>query len=178
MTVDIEAFRALEAKATPGPWVRASEQEHDDPSPEDSDAEIVSVVHGLIAHMECDGIDEWSGNVALIVAMRNALPELLEEVERLRDDNYIIRSEMSAQFSETLKKEHAADRDEIRRLRTVIESERSYTDDLAKMLRSLLIDANRLLDRRLGGTYEDDVRATLIRSEMMLMDHRSRQGGV
>lgn len=80
MTVDIEALRALERAATPGPWDA------------DEDAWILASDddRGFVAQV-FDGLrptatDETSAlaNAAFIAAARNAFPALADEVERLR----------------------------------------------------------------------------------------------
>ena len=89
MSGDIEKLRELEAKATLGPWAvdyldkagqRVVRADH---------YEIFTAWHHALGSIE----QEMEANVALIVAMRNALPGLLEllsanaaEIERLRGE--------------------------------------------------------------------------------------------
>ena len=70
----IEELRALLAKATPGPWEvdyldkngqRVIRQEH---------IEIATLWHHSVGSIE----KEMEANAALVVAMRNALPDLLD----------------------------------------------------------------------------------------------------
>jgi len=73
MANDIDALRALLAKATQGPWTHAQSVSADAITALEGDYEIevVSDVHR-------------DDNAALIVAAVNALPSLCDEVERLR----------------------------------------------------------------------------------------------
>lgn len=64
--MNIEHLRRLHEAATPGPW-------------EDCDVAVGVMVDGL---MHCPEARMADGVLAL--AVRNALPELLDEVERLR----------------------------------------------------------------------------------------------
>ena len=73
----IEELRALLAKATPGPWEvdyldkngqRVIRQEH---------IEIATFWHHSVGSIE----KEMEANAALVVAMRNALPDLLDAAE-------------------------------------------------------------------------------------------------
>jgi chromosome segregation ATPase len=66
MTIDTKELRRLLERATPGPWYEDGDEIR-------SDSEM-----GRMPYVPT--------NRALIVAMRNALPGLLDEVERLRDE--------------------------------------------------------------------------------------------
>jgi hypothetical protein len=73
MTTDIKELRRLLAEASPGPWDTntSGEEEFDD----------------LFDHIRIDGLAWQLGteeDARLIAAAVNALPELLDEVERLR----------------------------------------------------------------------------------------------
>jgi hypothetical protein len=76
MTIDIAKLRELLAAATPGKWtwddyaIMAEQSQHD--------------VTVLCSPGGCGPVDCDPANAALICAAVNALPELLDEVERLR----------------------------------------------------------------------------------------------
>lgn len=69
-TTEIERLRRLEREATPGPWV------FDKKGPE------FFITHGL--KIEAD--PQRLADDAFVVAARNALPSLLDEIEELRND--------------------------------------------------------------------------------------------
>ncbi len=78
MTVDIDKLAALEKAATPRPWLaKANELLWVGP---DSLARHGRIVYPTLED-ECIFHD---GNAEMIAAVRNALPELLAEVRRLR----------------------------------------------------------------------------------------------
>jgi len=72
---EIARLRALEAAATPRPW----EQRHEDISVRDGD-------DYLTYGGDLGGAFYQADNCAVAVAARNALPALLDEIERLRAD--------------------------------------------------------------------------------------------
>ncbi|NUR19371.1 MAG: hypothetical protein HOQ12_07530 [Gemmatimonadaceae bacterium] len=88
----VEELRALEAKATPGPWAweaRGVWTEHpdgmggpilDEPHPRDAATGTL----GYVGDSYPRGINHPSENMQLIAEMRNALPGLLDEIVRLR----------------------------------------------------------------------------------------------
>lgn len=77
---EIARLRALEAKATPGPW-KALNQSY-----RMRVYEVFAGGKNVCTASTCceDGMDEKDCN--LIASSRNALPRLLDEVERLRAD--------------------------------------------------------------------------------------------
>ncbi len=88
MTVDIKALRELEAKATPGPWEVEvdpdlsrigpwSGRRYD---PYEGGLPIVDKALFFVGRKDKALLED----LYLIVAMRNALPELLDELERMR----------------------------------------------------------------------------------------------
>lgn len=83
MTFTIEELRHLEAVATPGPW-ETNVDEHDAPY---LPVEIKAGRHRSVCTLWIDDAPvpdynrEQYSNAALIVAMRNALPELLRALE-------------------------------------------------------------------------------------------------
>lgn len=92
--VDVNKLRALLAAATPGPWVPDVWYGYDDGG---------WVAVGPHLH-SVDGEDDESepdcpagvramADANLITAARDALPELLDEVERLRAENAQLRAE-------------------------------------------------------------------------------------
>lgn len=86
----IAELRRLHEKATPGPWWREwnNADDHED------GIDILACGHGgriaLVEDGEIPGTRETGFGPAavadLICAARNALPELLDEIERLRED--------------------------------------------------------------------------------------------
>ena len=77
--VDIEKLRALLAAATPGPWAY-----YDDIRP---DVRSAANRGGFMGAGHIATVSRYDGNTndaALIAGAVNALPELLDEVERLR----------------------------------------------------------------------------------------------
>lgn len=75
MTVDIAALRALDAAAeSPSPW-----------SVDDDDARSDVPVVCIVSKTEMIAERVWHRDAALIVAMRNALPGLLDEIEAYRE---------------------------------------------------------------------------------------------
>lgn len=125
---DIPTLRRLLAEATPGPW--QSDFLNDDGA-EDDPSWVGISTPGLSAP-ECtvvagDGMDGMKGkrNAALIVALRNAAPGLLDELdrrERLLDEaKYSITA-----FAESEQEQ----RDEIARLRRLADASVAYLDCL------------------------------------------------
>lgn len=49
-------------------------------------------------------------------------------------------------------------------------------EELRAMLRELVIDANRLCDRNLGGTYEEDCRRSLKKADDLIVKITKAQG--
>ena len=80
--VDVAALRAKLDAATPGPW-SARLGRLGDGSPRSEECQIANALVGALIVTQ-DGSDEGRANVDLIVALRNAAPALLDEVERLR----------------------------------------------------------------------------------------------
>lgn len=90
MTIDTEKLRALLAAGTPGPWRAVIEG--------DQPVVYYRGLIGLCANKNSDGyvsvvteanarpVHDVKANAALIAAAVNALPELLNETERLRAD--------------------------------------------------------------------------------------------
>ena len=76
--IDIIALRKLESKATPGPW----EWEDYDLR---SNSGVIRVAHGVFLG-ESDGFPGFEDDKEFIAAIRNALPALLDELERLREE--------------------------------------------------------------------------------------------
>jgi len=72
MTPDLARLRALIAEATPGPWYARGDNVVDD-----ADQECA----GIIATVTCEPHEP---DAILITEMRNQLPALLDELERLR----------------------------------------------------------------------------------------------
>lgn len=73
-----EELEKLLAAATPGPW-EVSERT------KDWRPQVVSTEHGPICTMHIPEVGDADPNAALICAAVNALPELLEENEKLRE---------------------------------------------------------------------------------------------
>jgi hypothetical protein len=80
---DIEKLRELLAKATPGPWYYYEGEIEDGKQIEGADLRGNGASVWRIDMGDYDALD--NANAALIVAVVNALPELLDEVERLRE---------------------------------------------------------------------------------------------
>lgn len=77
---DIESLRALHEAATPGPW------EETVLGSEGYDVRAPGPTKRRLRVARC-GYEAWEvdrANAELIAAMRNALPDLLDELERLR----------------------------------------------------------------------------------------------
>lgn len=78
-----ERLRKLEAKATPGPWeigygIEATIQS--------TDGCVAIMQDGTTVPVDLDAPDDpgsMEANAALIVALHNALPEIIEKLERL-----------------------------------------------------------------------------------------------
>ena len=89
--VDIAKLRELEAKATKGPWKLG---EYDETGGYDCKTGSIDIGPAVLdgwdygqPHCEeipTDGLERMQSDASLIAAMRNALPDLLHEVERLR----------------------------------------------------------------------------------------------
>lgn len=67
----IAKLRRLEAEATPGEWDYGNETKQ-------------LFIHGALGHRYVIAVDMDKNDAALIVAMRNALPELLKALEEAR----------------------------------------------------------------------------------------------
>ena len=80
--IDTAELRRLLAEATPGEW-RAVERGNSVPS----HVVVTTAYDGAPSVNVCSGISPRTGNAALIVAAVNALPALLDEVERLTAAN-------------------------------------------------------------------------------------------
>lgn len=81
MTIDIANLRKLLDAATPGPWHREWADSHPDPA----NIEILSIGRGdRIALIEEPDDASEVADADLIVALRNAAPAIIDEVERLR----------------------------------------------------------------------------------------------
>lgn len=92
MTIDIARLRELEAAATQGPWEAMGRGIDQKPSP---CAEVVSTEVRCMSYCyggEAEGITN-EADVALIVAARNALPEILDALERLAEVERIMGQE-------------------------------------------------------------------------------------
>lgn len=81
MTVDVAELRRLLAKGTRGPWLQGTHV--------DEPRALVSIeaLDVSLLGTDADGmaVVEDEADAALICAAINALPDLLDEVERLRD---------------------------------------------------------------------------------------------
>lgn len=80
---DIESLRALHEAATPGPWREGFGKEiiaRNGPHP----PEILSASTGDDEDWDVAYLDIKDADLALLIAMRNALPDLLNELDRLR----------------------------------------------------------------------------------------------
>ena len=79
MTIDLDELERLEREATPGPWVawRSEIFPGSDAKAYDEDSIVC-----------CEGQEGVArhANAALIVAARNALPELIRELKELREE--------------------------------------------------------------------------------------------
>jgi hypothetical protein len=87
MPVDLKELRRLHEAATPRPW--QSERAYDGRR---SVCILRSISTTLCVNSEGDAWHEhpeenFQQNAALIAAARNALPSLLDEIERLREEN-------------------------------------------------------------------------------------------
>lgn len=91
---NIEKLRALEKKATPGPW---DFHEHRC-KVRDANFQTVSDCYGDAERMVKNGI--------FIVALRNAAPALLDEIERLREE--VARLKRVVELDEEIERRHAA----------------------------------------------------------------------
>jgi hypothetical protein len=73
---EIEKLRALMAKATPGPWTTGQgDPEH-----------VLSTVNWHCVAQANDALPNMKDNAALIAAAISALPALLDDLARLRED--------------------------------------------------------------------------------------------
>lgn len=100
MNVDIEKLRALLAAATPGPWAY-----YDDIRP---DVRSAANRGGFMGAGHIATVSRYDGNTndaAFIAAAREALPELLDEVERLRAENAQLRARKAEMCSCVLRYE-------------------------------------------------------------------------
>jgi hypothetical protein len=85
---DLTALEAAEREATPGPWF-AYDDNGDDEHPPHVDSDAAGLICTATADADhatpkgCMG----SRDVRFIAAIRNAAPELLAEVRRLREEN-------------------------------------------------------------------------------------------
>lgn len=86
---EIARLRALEAKATPGPW---REDDRHSPAPHcvSIGDHVADVVSTSCSGMEGGGFERDEDRM-LSIAARNALPRLLDEIERLRAENDRLR---------------------------------------------------------------------------------------
>lgn len=82
MTLDLDKLEALDKAATPGPW-RTSMSGYSIKS-DDENLPIVACVHGGMDASDAQ-LETFQDNAALISAMRNALPALLQAA-RERDE--------------------------------------------------------------------------------------------
>ena len=87
----IDRLRELDRKASPAPWIEATDETNPD-APcllLDSSGELVA-----------EGEDDWASHwlyvdkmVPLLTELRNAIPALLAEIERLTEENQTLRRE-------------------------------------------------------------------------------------
>lgn len=90
VTVDLAKLRDLEKRATPGPWVEGMRKKGGFASNlPDGHMPIALTAPGQGVFYNCldpnhSGASYPSADGELIAAVRNALPELLDELERLR----------------------------------------------------------------------------------------------
>jgi hypothetical protein len=77
----IAELRALCEAATAGPW-RVSMTGYSVKS-NDDDAPTIAIPHG-VSVLTSKQIDRWLANAEFIAAARTALPDALDEIERLR----------------------------------------------------------------------------------------------
>lgn len=75
--IDIAGLREVERKATPGPWEWL-------PPDSEINCDWLGVAHGRFLADGDYGYPAFEDDKALLVAVRNALPALLDEIERLR----------------------------------------------------------------------------------------------
>lgn len=147
----IEELRALLAKATPGPWEvdyldkngqRVIRQEH---------IEIATFWHHSVGSIE----KEMEANAALVVAMRNALPDLLDAAERA-EKNLQHAAIMHAERDMAIESASRAREDA---LREAVEIAEAYADEQDKTVRASVIAAaiRALIDKPKGG----DARRTI-----------------
>ena len=98
----INRLRELDRKASPAPWTEAT----DETTP-DMPCLLLDSNGGLVAEGEDDWASHWfhiDNMVPLLTELRNALPELLAEIERLAEENLELKRENHLAWS----KGHAA----------------------------------------------------------------------
>jgi isoleucyl-tRNA synthetase len=103
---------------------------------------------------------EWNAANAKLAEQSAKIAELEEEATVRRDANTFRRAEQAEQIAELQRQLNDLRRtDEARHI--VWRKDEARIEELTKTLECLRIDANRLCDRMLGGTYEEDCRRTL-----------------
>lgn len=82
MTIDLDKLKALAEAATPGPWAICTAPDTNNRQAVcDHNFEYIARTDTYSIHPD----ESCEANAAFIAAARNAVPELVDEVERLRD---------------------------------------------------------------------------------------------
>lgn len=172
--LDTARLRALAEHATPGPW---------ETRPYDlrqwtigkclGTDENLGNGHPIRGVAVCDRPPSgytWittacEKNAEFIAAAREAVPALLAEIERLTRERDALNKPMQQHCASCVDAQCWGTRQplqaEVESLQARVAALEAENATIKAALRALCIDANRLCDRQLGGSYEDDCRATI-----------------
>lgn len=97
-------LRQLEQNATPGPWVADTTEPHDCVIWSATEDFLCNVGSSNVVPVDAPAIlfNMDKRNAVCAVAARNALPELLDEVESLQDENLDLRQRLRCGSSDDL----------------------------------------------------------------------------
>lgn len=95
--MNLDELKELEAKATPGLWKLSKDGEFDEYTNENSwwYTGIKANKKQIIYRSDDEGNEKYDCDITFITELRNAFPEIVEEIKRLRAENKTMADELS-----------------------------------------------------------------------------------